>query len=126
MLSYSKFTPYTINDPRKIVAPVVKTFEDKVLNTPMPEIKPMVNNFDLLNQATRRSTYHIPLPCFVSPALNGIKRGRPQMVEDQFSYQNPTGYARNLPKGTYSTKERSLLFSRPLNPLVVVKSDMIM
>jgi len=126
MLSYSKFTPYTINDTRKNIAPVVKTFQDTVLNTPMPEIKPMVNNFDLLNQATRRSTYHTPLPCFVSPALNTIKRGKPQTVEEQFSYQNPTGYARNLPKGVYSTKERSILFSRPLNPMVVVKSDMTM
>tara|TARA_Y100000592_G_C5458204_1_gene312516 strand:- start:757 stop:1137 length:381 start_codon:yes stop_codon:yes gene_type:complete len=126
MFTYSKFTPYTINDSRKNVSPVVQTFQDTVLNTPMPEIKPMVNNFDLLNQATRRSTYHTPLPCFVSPALNTVKRGKPQTVEDQFSYQNPTGYARNLPSGAYSTKERSLLFTRPLNPRVVIKSDMIM
>ncbi len=126
MLSYSKFTPYTINDSRKNVAPVVKTFQDTMLNTPMPEIKPMVNNFDLMNQATNRSSYYTPLPCFVSPALNSVKRGRPQMVEDSFSYQNPTGYARNLPSGVYSTKERSVLFTRPLNPMVVVKSDMIM
>lgn len=126
MFTYSKFTPYTINDSRKNVSPVVQTFQDTVLNTPMPEIKPMVNNFDLLNQATRRSTFHTPLPCFVSPALNTVKRGKPQTVEDQFSYQNPTGYARNLPSGAYSTKERSLLFTRPLNPRVVIKSDMVM
>jgi len=126
MLSYSKFTPYKNNDPRQNLAPKVTTFEHAVLPTKMPPIEPLNSNFELLNQATNRSYYHTPLPCFVSPALNTIKYGKPQYVADTNSYQNPTGYARNLPRGTYSIPSRERLFNMPVNPLVTIKSDLTM